>query len=461
MLPRSTEFAWLPCVLAEAFCLPALQLDPNRQYGTLAQCVPSQTPKSIITVDQIYFIGDSRSASELDVFINMPIERLRVGCGLQCTLPHVPLVPSNRSLLFSAAVKLLKFAMGSESCGTNNAAEEALRHAMYPLLCNPHEHVLATIGSLVLALLEGRTDLPISGVFGAGKTRSAAILVVGLLVFEPNLNLMILTKENVAAQAFAEHIEALGLPPSITSKIGRLVGYMELKKNKTNKTTLDVTCENRHEVLRQKKLLIGCGGGFQQECSQSYSPAARWITEVALTLTDESQQYGNIEETSVIARTPRTCINIWAGDHRQTPGGLKNTVECRLFRQKLLQRPLALRCGTEYVQPHEMYRIVNRYLDGPWDSPSHQLKLLLEETDDPSNSKHITAVTQLWCEIFNNEETWLTTSVCVTCFAILWLAIKGEGVSSMVATTLDAAAGLTQRQKWGLGPRFSRAYRHH
>ena len=229
VLPRSTEFAWLPSELAEAFCLPALQLDPNRQYGTLAQCVPSQSPKS----------------SELEVFINMPIERLRVGCGLQCTLPHVPHVPSSRSLLFSAAVKLLKFAMSSDSCCTNNAAEEALMHAMYPLLCNPDEHVLATIGSLVLALIEGRTDLPISGVFGAGKTRSAAILVVGLLLFEPNLNLMILTKENVAAQAFAEHIEALKLPPSITSKIGRLVGYMELKKNKTNKTSLDVTCESR------------------------------------------------------------------------------------------------------------------------------------------------------------------------------------------------------------------------
>ena len=303
----------------------------------------------------------------------------------------------------------------------------------------------------MLALIEGRTDLPISGGFGAGKTRSAAILVVGLLVFEPNLNLMILTKENVAAQAFAEHIEGLNMPPSITSKIGRLVGYMELKKNKTNRTSLDVTCENRHDALRQKKLLIGCGGGFQQECSQSYSPVARWITEVALTLTDESQQYGNIEETSVIARTPRTCLNIWAGDHRQTPGGLKNTVECRLFRQKLLQRPLALRCGTEYVQPHEMYQIICRYLDGPWGSPSHQLKLLLEHgEDDPTDSEHITAVTQLWCEIFGNEPAWLNTSVCVTCFAILWLAIKGDGVSSSVATTLDAAAGLARRQKWGL-----------
>ena len=119
VIPRSTDFAWLPRE-AEAFCLPALQLDPNRQYGTLGHCVPAHSPRSIIAVDQIYFIGDSRSASELEVFINMPIERLRVGCGLQCTLPHVPLVPSSRTLLFSAAVKLLKFAMGCDSCCTNN-----------------------------------------------------------------------------------------------------------------------------------------------------------------------------------------------------------------------------------------------------------------------------------------------------------------------------------------------------
>ena len=45
---------------------------------------------------------------------------------------------------------------------------------------------------------------------------------------------------------------------------------------------------------------------------------------------------------------------------------------------------------------------------------------------------------------------WLDTAVCVTCFAILWMALKGEGVSSPVATSLDAAAGLAQRQKWDL-----------
>ena len=98
-----------------------------------------------------------------------------------------------------------------------------------------------------------------------------------------------------------------------------------------------------------------------------------------------------------------------------------------------------------------MYRIVCRYLDGPWGSPSHQLKSLLEDANrSPRESKHMTAVTQLWCEIFGQEQVWLDTAVCAACFAILWMALKGEGISSPVATSLDAAAGLAQRQKWGL-----------
>ena len=125
----------------------------------------------------------------------------------------------------------------------------------------------------------------------------------------------------------------------------------------------------------------------------------RVLDLLQLTLTDESQQYGNIEETSVVARTPRTCLKVWAWDHRQTPGGLKKTDEARRFRQKLMKRPLALRCGTSYIQPHELHTVVERYLDGPVDSPSHSLCLLLSDEVAPMESRHITAVTQLWSEL--------------------------------------------------------------
>ena len=64
----------------------------------------------------------------------------------------------------------------------------------------------------MLALCEGRTGVAISGVFGAGKTRSAAALLAGLLVFDPSLKLMVLTKENLAAHAVAEHLVSLQMP---------------------------------------------------------------------------------------------------------------------------------------------------------------------------------------------------------------------------------------------------------
>ena len=59
-------------------------------------------------------------------------------------------------------------------------------------------------------------------------------------------------------------------------------------------------------------------GGFQQECSQQFSPVADWMGSVDLFLEDEGQQYGNMEEAASVARTPATCLEVWSGDHRQT-----------------------------------------------------------------------------------------------------------------------------------------------
>ena len=78
------------------------------------------------------------------------------------------------------------------------------------------------------------------------------------------------------------------------------------------------------------------------------------------------------------------------------------------------------------------------------DFPSHQLKQLLAN-DDPTDSEHITAVTQLWCEIFDNEETWLTTSVCVCVSHVL----PSSGLLSKVKVCpLWSPLLWTQRLAW-------------
>ena len=154
--------------------------------------------------------------------------------------PFAPLTTGERLKLFTAAHKLLMFVLHDVSAQTFNAEEQALQLALRPLIENGDCHFVAAVASLVQSLLEGRTDCPISGVFGAGKTLSAAAMIAGLLVMDPTLKIMIVTKENVAAHAFAKHFLRLGLPDSINSLVGRLVGYVELQKGPANKTDLDV-----------------------------------------------------------------------------------------------------------------------------------------------------------------------------------------------------------------------------
>lgn len=67
------------------------------------------------------------------------LQRLTPGSGLHRTV----LQRAKQSA--TPKVKLLKFALNSGSNETVDPAEAALWHALYPLLCDPDEHVLATL----------------------------------------------------------------------------------------------------------------------------------------------------------------------------------------------------------------------------------------------------------------------------------------------------------------------------
>ena len=77
-------------------------------------------------------------------------------------------------------------------------------------------------------------------------------MIAGLLVMDPTLKVMVVTKENAAAHAFAKHIESLQLPPSLEEKFGRLVGVTELEKGPASKTKLDVLPGFRNDCLTHK-----------------------------------------------------------------------------------------------------------------------------------------------------------------------------------------------------------------
>ena len=236
-----------------------------------------------VSHSMVFHIGDTKSAQELEVFLRMPRERLRLCCGIKCTDSLHSNGPRQRRKLFTAALKLLRFAIGIETVCCENEEQRALQTTLLPLLQPEDGHVLASRQNSFSCCPSG-----------------------GVTVFDPSLQLVVLTKENVAAHAVAEHLVSLQLPDRIQGKMGRLVGYYE--QNRTGSyTPLDILPSNRNQVIRQKSLLIGCGGGFQQECSQQISPVADWMSSVDLFLEDEGQQYGNMEEAACTMRQGRGC----------------------------------------------------------------------------------------------------------------------------------------------------------
>ena len=313
---------------------------------------------------------------------------------------------------------------------------------------------MAAVISMYQSLLEGKTDCPISGVFGAGKTLSAAAMIAGLLVMDPSLTIMIVTKENVAAHAFVKHFLRLGLPELINCLVGRLVGYVyvEMKKGPANQTALDIPPAFRNDVLRSKRVLVGCGGGFHQECQQPYSPVASWMEEADVALNDEGQQYGNLDEASAIARVPRKCLVIWCGDHKQTPGGLRKTDEAKAFRRKLLRRPIALRGDTKHFQPNMLGKVVLRYLDGMDEPLINRVQVILRATmggRSVSSEEGIVTLQLLCQEVGCPYHEELRSTACSVALVVLWMGLHQEKFP-LLATTLQAAAGVSGPQKWAL-----------
>eukprot|EP00434_Breviolum_minutum_P024407 symbB.v1.2.021555.t1/scaffold1847.1/size122519/8 len=162
--PIRAYFAWLPERLARTYCSAALDKCPDLPYGEVHYLQGSDADeKHSMVFQNIYHIGDTKSAQELEVFLRMSRERLRLCCGLQCTDRLHPNGPRQRQKLFHAALKLLWFAIGIETVRCENAAQVALHAAIRPLLRLEDGHVLATLSAIVLALCEGRTGLAISG----------------------------------------------------------------------------------------------------------------------------------------------------------------------------------------------------------------------------------------------------------------------------------------------------------
>ena len=133
-------------------------------------------------------------------------------------------------------------------------------------------HVLGTLCA-VMALLPNRLDLCIQGLFGAGKSKSMAILILALIELdvEHKLKILFLCKENSGTRSFADLLQWLDPPEAVLKRLGRLVGDQERNKSSYSHTRFDINPRERRQMLSKCQLVMATGGTVSQDLTMQWS----------------------------------------------------------------------------------------------------------------------------------------------------------------------------------------------
>jgi hypothetical protein len=231
--PKELELVLLPYAVASAFCdrllaghlLTASYFDPA--VGWPQPFVMHDT--LAISLQQLALLGDTKSRRELSVFAEANPARLPLAmCILQTGISGIPvrrMARERKAQLTEALVKILRRFLTPAEYPLVIPHDQYFRQVLLAPASHGDGHVLAVTVALLLAVVTGRSDLWVAGVFGAGKTRSLAVLLIALSCVLEDFYAVIFTKENVAAKALSDQI--CDFQPPSSALFGRLLGRIE------------------------------------------------------------------------------------------------------------------------------------------------------------------------------------------------------------------------------------------
>ena len=162
-----------------------------------------------------------------------PSSRRPRGLGIHC-MPDTAtaMIPTRKAVLQSLLTTLLRRFLTPRHQKMNIPHDDWFRAVVLPIVADSDGHVLATVCAMAFSIATGKLDLSIQGLFGAGKSRAAAILIAGLLALDPErrLRYQLICKENTGTKSFIEVLIYLQLPAEVFKRVGRLISDGEANK---------------------------------------------------------------------------------------------------------------------------------------------------------------------------------------------------------------------------------------
>ena len=389
--PKAIEVAFLSLPAMHFFAEDQLQVLQER-YLALGQGLSpidatvsddrEPLPATFFLHD-IWMFGCTKSTSEVTAVAQTPLCRYHLGLGIYNVQAAVDgMDGGKKSYLLSLCGQLLRLVL--IPCHIEGEPHKWTRTTAISYAAELDSHVLGTLCAVTMALLTNRLDLCIQGLFGAGKSKSMAILLLALLELDVNnkLKILFLCKENSGTRSFADLLLWLDPPQGVLGRIGRLVGDQERNKSSYSHTKFDINPRERRQMLSKCQLVMATGGTVAQDLTMQWSTLGGFMQDLYLMIIDEGQQYGTDREIAAISLLKQQPLVLWTGDAQQTPGGIARTApNAKRSRRLLLAKKHGLRSDRNYYMPFNLAEAMIRLLDESSNEGLNQLNQMLRKGD--------------------------------------------------------------------------------
>ena len=359
------EVALLRGLALEFFAAGACAAIRRRYHGLQMHELTGNVLPHHVRVFDVFALGLTKPVKELLAVAHTPSSRRPRGLGIHC-MPDTAtaMIPARKAVLQSLLTTLLRRFLTPGHQKMNIPHDDWFRAIVLPIVAESDGHVLATVCAMAFSIATGKLDLSIQGLFGAGKSRAAAILIAGLLALDPErrLRYQLICKENTGTKSFIEVLIYLQLPAEVFKRVGRLISDGEANKPGQS-TSKDLPHTVRQKRMPECDLLVMTGGTHTSDRTSYWPRLAEWQHNLAFTVVDEAQQFGTDREVTAIAMLPPTSFILWTGDAQQTPGGIaKGDTQFARSRQQLMSRRHALRCPQKELTPHKLHTALLNHL---------------------------------------------------------------------------------------------------
>ena len=314
----------------------------------------------------MWMFGCTKPTREVTAVAQTPPCRYHLGLGIYNVQTAVEGMDGNkRSHFLHLCGQLLRLVL--IPCHVEGEPHPWTRTTALSFAAELDGHVLGTLCAVTMALLTNRLDLCIQGLFGAGKSKSMAILILALIEIDAtdSLKILFICKENSGTRSFADLLLWLDPPSGVFGRIGRLVGDQERNKSSYSHTKFDIHPRERRQMLNKCQLVLATGGTVAQDLTMQWSTLGGFMQELSLMVIDEGLQYGPDREIAVISLMRQQPLVLWTGDSEQTPGGIDRAARNeKRSRQLLLSKKHGLRSDRNYYMPANLADAMIRLLDG-------------------------------------------------------------------------------------------------